>query len=50
MSVVQRYGISFEQSSATDALRTAGRVAGALTLAVVVFASLYFFLLYLAAD
>ncbi len=50
MSVIQRHSVSFEQDAVGAALRRAGRIAGALAIAAFVFASLYFFMLYLASN
>jgi hypothetical protein len=45
-----RTGVAGEHESAAAALRRIGHVAGVLAIAVVVFASLYFFVLYVASE
>jgi hypothetical protein len=39
-----------EQHGATEALERVGRIAGVLAVAVLVFSSLYFFVLYIASE
>jgi hypothetical protein len=43
-------GITGQQESAAATMRRIGHVAGVVTIAIVIFASLYFFLLYIAAE